>query len=389
MKKILIVLVSLFLIGCTYLAGQAAGTEQTRNNVQLELFDDSRNRFEGTLGSCSNLVDRKPGSQGDQDPSATVIRCLRLEWAGKNRETKTYSLLASNRNPSWEIQHVTVKDGGVVLADKDFTGQVCSSAKSRKQGACEVSFGMSKRSQLNVEVTSRLKPVAQCGNGVPESGEQCDDGNTVTEACAYGQASCMVCGASCQSVAGAATYCGDGKVQTGVEQCDDGNTASGDGCSSACTTEVVGPDLIVTNAEYRDSTGAKVTSGVEGGSYSKHFTIKNVGTARASYYGSINMRVFFTKDGVPDSSGGGAAGSMFLSGVYSLDPGQSSDASVSSGPVTAGTYCMDRIEVDPLNHVIESYEANNDDLPPVCITISGALPSPPQNQTNQSNTTSP
>jgi cysteine-rich repeat protein len=34
--------------------------------------------------------------------------------------------------------------------------------------------------------------------------------------------------------------CGNGIIETG-EQCDDGNTVSGDGCSSTCTTEVVTP----------------------------------------------------------------------------------------------------------------------------------------------------
>jgi len=40
--------------------------------------------------------------------------------------------------------------------------------------------------------------------------------------------------------------CGNGMVDTG-EQCDDGNTASGDGCSSTCTTEQVAtPKLDIT-----------------------------------------------------------------------------------------------------------------------------------------------
>jgi cysteine-rich repeat protein len=81
-----------------------------------------------------------------------------------------------------------------------------------------------------------------CGNGVVESGEQCDDGNTVTEACPYGQQmSCAVCNATCQNVAGATSYCGDGSIDSAHgEQCDDGNTTSGDGCSATCQTEGAG-----------------------------------------------------------------------------------------------------------------------------------------------------
>jgi cysteine-rich repeat protein len=85
-------------------------------------------------------------------------------------------------------------------------------------------------------------PAPVCGNGVVEAGEQCDDGNTITEACAYGQASCMVCGAACQRVAGATSFCGDGVVDAAHgEACDDGNQVSGDGCSATCQVEVKAP----------------------------------------------------------------------------------------------------------------------------------------------------
>ncbi|MEQ8277468.1 MAG: DUF4215 domain-containing protein [Deltaproteobacteria bacterium] len=114
--------------------------------------------------------------------------------------------------------------------------------------------------------------VFSCGDGVVSAGEQCDDGNTVTELCAYGQTSCTVCDGSCAQVSGVTSYCGDAAidapngetcddgVQNGTlgycnvacngptpvcgdgvvgvgEDCDDGNTTSGDGCSSMCTSE--------------------------------------------------------------------------------------------------------------------------------------------------------
>jgi len=114
-----------------------------------------------------------------------------------------------------------------------------------------------------------------CGNSVVEAGEDCDDGNTVTEECAYGETSCTVCDSSCAEVAGATSYCGDGTtdgtngetcddganngqpnycnatcdgttasvcgnsvIESG-EQCDDGNTTSGDGCSSTCQNDAM------------------------------------------------------------------------------------------------------------------------------------------------------
>jgi formylglycine-generating enzyme required for sulfatase activity len=76
--------------------------------------------------------------------------------------------------------------------------------------------------------------VAVCGNGAVETGESCDDGNRVTEACAYAELSCTVCNASCQSVAGATAYCGDG-VLDAAEVCDEGASNGAGSCSVACT----------------------------------------------------------------------------------------------------------------------------------------------------------
>ncbi|MBW2456097.1 MAG: DUF4215 domain-containing protein, partial [Deltaproteobacteria bacterium] len=64
-----------------------------------------------------------------------------------------------------------------------------------------------------------------CGNGVVEEGEQCDDGNKVSD---------DGCAANCVSEAPA--VCGD-NVVTGDEECDDNNLEDGDGCSSTCEDE--------------------------------------------------------------------------------------------------------------------------------------------------------
>ncbi len=64
---------------------------------------------------------------------------------------------------------------------------------------------------------------ASCGDGVWDSGEGCDDGNTITERCPYGRVSaCTVCDETCESIAGERAYCGDGIVQQDHESCDDG-----------------------------------------------------------------------------------------------------------------------------------------------------------------------
>ena len=53
--------------------------------------------------------------------------------------------------------------------------------------------------------------LARCGDGLVQAGvELCDDGNTETETCTYGEVSCAVCAADCQEISGDTSFCGDG-----------------------------------------------------------------------------------------------------------------------------------------------------------------------------------
>jgi fibro-slime domain-containing protein len=78
-----------------------------------------------------------------------------------------------------------------------------------------------------------------CGDGIQQSGEACDDANSIA-----GDGCSATCGALEQDFACATpgqpcvttVLCGDGAV-TGAELCDDGNAASGDGCNAACAPE--------------------------------------------------------------------------------------------------------------------------------------------------------
>ncbi len=83
--------------------------------------------------------------------------------------------------------------------------------------------------QWNGASNPKCQPIVTniCGNGIVGAGEQCDDGNTTTEACAYGLMSCQVCNSTCQLVAGATSYCGNGTTNAwNGETCDDGNTVT-------------------------------------------------------------------------------------------------------------------------------------------------------------------
>ena len=77
----------------------------------------------------------------------------------------------------------------------------------------------------------------KCGNGILTSDEACDDGNTVSGDGCSGDCKTVEPGYQCRMPGKPCVpLCGDGVI-TGSETCDDGNTVSGDGCSSTCQLE--------------------------------------------------------------------------------------------------------------------------------------------------------
>lgn len=102
---------------------------------------------------------------------------------------------------------------------------------------------------------TRLGPVV-CGNGSPDPGEGCDDGNAVggdgcdpnctPTGCGNGAVTAgeecddgnLTNGDGCDSDC-SRSRCGNG-IMGGTEECDDGNTTGGDGCDSTCRLEACG-----------------------------------------------------------------------------------------------------------------------------------------------------
>lgn len=106
-----------------------------------------------------------------------------------------------------------------------------------------------------------------CGNGIAESGEQCDGSICCASDCRFAPATtacvdnnvctaidhCSGTGAGASACIGTGSVCGNGTLNTTCgEQCDDGNVISGDRCSATCQVEAVCGNGILESGEQCD-----------------------------------------------------------------------------------------------------------------------------------------
>jgi cysteine-rich repeat protein len=93
-------------------------------------------------------------------------------------------------------------------------------------------------------------PLSCCGNGMPDDGEECDDGNgDDTDAC---PGTCML------------ATCGDGFAWAGVEECDDGDLTNTDACLVGCIAAMCGDGFLWAGIEACDDGNGDDTDGCPG-----------------------------------------------------------------------------------------------------------------------------
>jgi len=137
------------------------------------------------------------------------------------------------------------------------TSEVCDDANTVTETTCPT--GQTSCIVCNSTCTAMLNltgaAVAVCGNGLVEVPETCDGPVPAGATCAtatnnirrYGTLSCSS-NCTLNTSQCLASQCGNGMVEA-PETCDDGNTVSGDGCSSTCAIEVVSGGLTVSKSD--------------------------------------------------------------------------------------------------------------------------------------------
>ena len=147
--------------------------------------------------------------------------------------------------------------GETALCDGDCTPVMCGDGRRNPAAGEECDDG----NNVGGDGCSTSCRLEACGNGVVDSGEECDGG-------AAGSASCDVdctfamcgdgttnalAGEACDTAGESATCdddcsavsCGDGNLNEAIgELCDDGNLTVGDGCNATCQTEVCGNSVL-------------------------------------------------------------------------------------------------------------------------------------------------
>ncbi len=116
------------------------------------------------------------------------------------------------------------------------SGASTSGTTGAGSGSSDTGEPATSEASTQPETASTGEPTSQCGDGVIEGEELCDDGDPEDG---------DECPASCEPA-----FCGDGYVWIGTEACDDGNKFNDDACTNACTTAICGDG--VTHVDVED-----------------------------------------------------------------------------------------------------------------------------------------
>jgi len=228
--------------------------------------DPSRQNFPACVGACDNILRAlEPGERNlvqtsadavlalDPSPALASHRCRRTIASAWSRAART--VLRRTLDCQRRIDTRDDAYGPLDASCLAQAGPAGRHAARKIAGACAALTGAAVGScdPLPDCVVAEAQSLGQalgtitygtpdsCGNGLPDFGEECDDGNAVD-------------GDACTNQCDVAR-CGDGIVHEGVEECDDANFVSDDACDNQCLLPVCGDGVIEGGEECDDANG--------------------------------------------------------------------------------------------------------------------------------------
>ncbi len=167
-----------------------------------------------------------PGDGGDTNETTTTETSNGTTTAPSTGDPTTVS--ASDSTTDTPTTVPTTSTASDPTTDTDPTGEMTSTTD-----ATTTTEGTTEAEETTDAMTTA--DLGDCGNGILEDGEVCDDGNNVTELSQSNgpplQYEADACIDNCGLVL---SLCGNGEVDPG-EECDDGNQDSYDDCTTSCT----------------------------------------------------------------------------------------------------------------------------------------------------------
>ncbi|MDQ5970979.1 MAG: hypothetical protein QG603_756 [Patescibacteria group bacterium] len=226
-----IMITSIFIVSSVIIA--MVNTSNNMANYHSLESNDVLYNLDACLSDALWQIASTTEAVGDYSIAVEGVNCAyQISATNSGLKTVTSTATTTSGVGSWSrsvVMQVNVSSSPFFIqSHKDYIAGVCLNNSCCYDGICNDT-----ESCTSCSDDCGTCPV--CGNGVPESGEQCDDGNLDnTDACLN----------SCLNWS-----CGDGYVRAGTETCDDGNIlveACGDGikqngtyCDATCSATIV------------------------------------------------------------------------------------------------------------------------------------------------------